>query len=70
MLTMTRKVVPLEPEEVMTLERIVTDGDRDEALLFLKKNIYKKLAVSQSDRLQSHLDGDSDPSGSFRKKQE
>jgi hypothetical protein len=70
MLTITRKVVSLEPEEVMELERIVTDDDRDEALRFLKKNVYKKLTTSQEDRLKSHLDGDRDPAGSFQKKQE
>jgi len=70
MLTITRKVVSLEPEEVMMLERIVTDDDREEALRFLKKNVYKKLATAQEDRLKSHLDGDRDPAGSFQKKKE
>jgi hypothetical protein len=70
MLTITRKVVSLEQDEVMILERIITDDDREEALRFLKKNVYKKLAASQEDRLKSHLDGDRDPAGSFQKKHE
>lgn len=70
MLTITRKVISLEPEEVMMLERIVTDDDRDEALIFLKKNVYRKLLTVQENRLKSHLDGDRDPAGSFNKKQE
>ena len=68
MLSITRKVVALEPEEVMTLERIITDDDRDEALRFLKKSVYKKLLVSQEDRLKSHLDGDHNPATSFSEK--
>ena len=68
MLSITRKVVALEPEEVMELERIVTDDDQAEALRFLKKRIYKKLLASQEDRLKSHLDGDRDPATSFGEK--
>jgi hypothetical protein len=68
MLEITRKTVTLEPQEVMDLERIVTDEDREEAFLFLKRSIYRKLHTSQENRLKSHMDGDLDPSGSFRKK--
>ncbi|HUT52306.1 MAG TPA: hypothetical protein VM658_02845 [bacterium] len=68
MLTITRKALALEPEEVMELERIITDDDREEALRFLKKNIYKKLLTSQEDRLKFHLDGDGDPARSFHEK--
>ena len=70
MLTITRKALALEPEEVMELERIITDDDREEALRFLKRSVYKKLSTSQEDRLKSHLDGDRDPAGSFHKKNE
>jgi len=68
MLEITRKSLALEPEEVMELERIITDDDKDEALRFLKKSVYKKLLTSQENRLKSHLDGDKDPAGSFDKK--
>ena len=67
MLTITRKTLTLEPEEVMELERIITDEDRDEAFLFLKRSIYRKLLNTQENRLKSHLDGDKDPAGSFDK---
>jgi len=68
MLEITRKALTLEPQEVMELERIITDEDRDAAYTFLKKTIYRKLLTSQTDRLKSHLDGERDPSGSFRGK--
>ena len=68
MLEITRKTVSLEAQEVMELERIMTDEDREGAYLFLKKNIYHRLSSSQEGRLKSHLDGDRDPSGSFRDK--
>ena len=66
MLEITRKALTLEPQEVMELERIITDEDREAAYVFLKKNVYRKLLASQGDRLKSHLDGEHDPSGSFR----
>ena len=39
MLEITRKAIPLEPQEVMELERIIMDEDHDSAYCFLKKNI-------------------------------
>ncbi len=68
MLSITRKALTLEPEEVMELERIITDEDREEAFRFLKKCVYRKLLTSQEDRLKCHLDGEKDPAESFSKK--
>ena len=68
MLEITRKSLALEPEEVMELERIITDDDKDEALRFLKKSVYRKLLTSQENRLKCHLDGEKDPTASFNKK--
>lgn len=68
MLEMKRKALALETQELMELERIITDEDREGAFRFLKKNIYRKLLASQKDRLKSHLDGDHDPVGSFKEK--
>ena len=69
MLEITRKALTLEPQEVMELEGIMTDEDREGAYLFLKRCIYRRLLSSQEDRLKSHLDGDRDPSGSFKERQ-
>jgi len=52
----------------MELERIITDEDREAAFVFLRKNVYRKLLASQGNRLKSHLDGECDPSGSFKEK--
>lgn len=69
MLEITRKVVTLESEEVMELERIITDEDKESAYLFLKKCIQRKLLSSQENRLKSHLDGEKDSQGSFAARQ-
>ena len=68
MLAIKRQVTALEPEEVMELERIITDDDQPAALTFLKKSVYRKLLGSQENRLKSHLDGDRDPATSFGEK--
>jgi hypothetical protein len=65
MLEITRKTLTLEPEEVMELERIILDEDPESAFAFLKKTIYRKFLTSQENRLKSHLDGNTDPAGSF-----
>ncbi|MEW5802827.1 MAG: hypothetical protein AB1847_12075 [bacterium] len=70
MLEITRKVLTLESQEVMELERIITDEDKEDAYLFLKKCIYRKLHSSQENKLKSHLDGEKDPQGSFSARQE
>lgn len=66
MLEIKKSVVALEPEEVMALERIMIDQDQEAAFAFLKKSIYQKIAHSQKDRLQSHLDSGGDPVEKFR----
>jgi len=70
MLEITKRVLTLEAEEVMELERIITDSDREGAYHFLKKNIYKKLLLFQENRLKSHLNGHSDPVTTFSKEKE
>ena len=66
MLEMRKAAVTLEPAQLMELERIVTDEDRDEALTFLRKHIYNTVLKSQQGRLKSHLDGNTDPVGDFK----
>jgi len=65
MLEIKKKTLTLEPQEVMELERIIIDEDREGAFQFLKKNIYQRFISSQEDHLKSHLDGCCDPAGSF-----
>jgi hypothetical protein len=68
MLEITKKALTLEPQEVMELERIIIDDDREGAFQFLKKNIYQRFVSSQEDHLKSHLDGCSDPVSVFSDK--
>lgn len=65
MLEAKREAVALEPHELVELEQIITDQDRDAAYSFLKERIYKRIGTNQRNRLHSHLDGASDPAGSF-----
>ena len=57
MLEMRKTAVSFEAVDLMALERIITDADRDEALRFLKKALYDRILHSQTGRLKSHLDG-------------
>lgn len=68
MLEISRKTLTLEPQEVIEMERIVSDEDQAEAFNFLKKKIYQRLVTSQENRLKSHLDGCQDPASTFAKK--
>ncbi|MCX5902979.1 MAG: hypothetical protein NTV89_05790 [Proteobacteria bacterium] len=65
MLEIKKWALTLEPQEVMELERIITDEDREGAFQFLKKYIYQQFTLSQESRLKSHLDGCSDPVSTF-----
>jgi len=67
MLKIEKKALVLEPQEVMELERIITDEDREGAYQFIKKNVYRKLTGSEEDRLKSNLDGCGDPAAAFSK---
>ena len=40
---MEKVVITLEPEEVIEVQRIVLDEDRDGALTFLRKTIERKI---------------------------
>jgi hypothetical protein len=57
MLEMRKTVVSFDENDLMGLERIIVDGDKDEALKFLKKCIYDRIVHAQQGRLKSHLDG-------------
>lgn len=56
MLEIRKAVVSFDEQDVMKLERIVTDADAAEALRFLKKSIYDRISSSQQGKLKSHLD--------------
>jgi hypothetical protein len=56
MLEIRKTAVSFDENDLMELERIVTDTDEKEALRFLKKSIYDRILYSQQGRLKSHLD--------------
>ncbi len=55
MLEIRKTAVSLDEEELLELERIVTDGDKDEAIRFLKKSIYNKIVSAQRGKLKPEL---------------
>jgi len=66
MLEIRRTAIALEEAELIELERIITDEDEKEALSFLRKSVYNKVARSQGARLKSHLDSGGDPVERFK----
>ena len=56
MLEIRKTAVSFDENDLMALEIIITDGDKEEALKFLKKSIYDRIVHTQQGRLKSHLD--------------
>jgi len=56
MLEIRKTAVIFNEQDIMELERIVTDSDEKEALRFVKKSIYERILHSQQGKLKSHLD--------------
>jgi len=66
MLEIRKTAIGLEEEELLELEQIVIDRDEKEALRFLKRSVYDKVAQSQQGKLKSHLDTGGDPVERFK----
>jgi hypothetical protein len=69
MLEIRKTAVALDEQELLLLERIITDREEKEALVFLKKSVYDKVLHSQQGRLKSHLDSGGDPVQRFKEGQ-
>jgi len=69
MLEFRKTAIALDEQELLLLERIITDREAEEALVFLKKSVYDKVLHSQQERLKSHLDSRGDPVQKFREGQ-
>ncbi len=67
MLEVKKTAIPFDEKDLMKLEEIITDQDEAEALKFLKRAVYNKIARGQQDRLKSHLDTRGDPVDGFRR---
>jgi hypothetical protein len=63
MLEIRKTAVSFDEQDVIELERIITDGDKEEALKFVKKAVYERILHSQQGRLKSHLDAASPVEG-------
>jgi len=68
MLEMKKAAISFEAQELMELERIITDSDEKEALRYLKKIVYDRISQAQTGRLKSHLDSSSDTVADFHAK--
>ena len=66
-LEIRKTAIALDEKELVELERIITDSDKKEALRFLKKIVYDKVARSQQGKLKSHLDTGVNPVEGFSK---
>ena len=56
MIEIRKTAVSFDEQDIMELERIITDGDEKEAFRFVKKAIYERILHSQQGKLKSHLD--------------
>ena len=56
MLEIRKTAVSFDEQDMMTLERIIVDEDREEALSFLKRSVYDRIVHAQQGKLKSHLD--------------
>jgi hypothetical protein len=69
MLEIKRTAISLNENDLLELERITTDGDKEGALGFLK-NIYNRINCSQQGKLKSHLDTSANPVEGFIQRNE
>jgi hypothetical protein len=65
-LEIKKTVLSIEENELIELERIMLDSDKEEALRFLKKSVYEKILHFQQGKLKSHLDGENNPPLRFK----
>jgi hypothetical protein len=66
MLEIKRTAISLDESDLVELERIFIDGDKEGALGFLKK-VYTRIIHSQQGKLKSHLDTGVNPIEGFTK---
>jgi len=66
MLEIKKTGIAFDEKELIKLEQIITDQDGAEALEFLKRAVYNKIAKGQQGRLKSHLDTRGDPVEGFK----
>lgn len=50
-----KEIITLEQKDIMELEEIVTDTDKDLAFEFLLKKIYEPILKNKKNHMQSHI---------------
>jgi hypothetical protein len=66
-LEIRKAAISLDEAEVLELERVITDRDEKEAIVFLKRCVYDRILHAQQGRLKSHLDSGDNPVDRFVK---
>lgn len=66
MLEIKKTVLSIEENELIELQRIIIDSDKEEALRFLRKSVFDKILHSQQGKLKSHLEGESNTAEKFK----
>ena len=61
MLELKKTAIAFDEQELMKLERIIVDHDQTEALKFLRRAVYNKIAKAQKNILRCHLDVTGEP---------
>jgi len=67
MLEIKKTAIAFDENELIKLEGIIIDEDEAEALKFLKRAIYNKIAKGQQNRLKPYLDTRENPMEGFRR---
>ncbi|MBA7540635.1 hypothetical protein ES705_32934 [subsurface metagenome] len=67
MLEIKRTAIAFDEQELLELERVITDRDEKGAFNFLKKAVYDRIVRAQQGRLKSHLDTGANPVEGFIK---
>ena len=66
MLDIRKTAIAFDEKELLDLERIIIDNDEKEAIQFLKKAVYDKIAHYQQTKLKSYLDTSGDSGATLR----
>lgn len=65
MLEIRKTAAAFDEKDLMELEGIMVDNDKDDAMRFLKKCVYDRILHSQQCRLKSLLDSSANPVEGF-----
>ena len=67
MLEIRKSTVSFDEQDLVTLERIIIDGDDKEAFAFVKRAVYDRIVHAQQGKLKSHLDSENPIQGFLKR---